>query len=385
MTHGLARQRPSFAKGPLCWSSLALWVIGNIGCGGDKRAGRQGKKRRPPVVEVIPATRTTLRDRLALTGAVEPTRFARMASPAEGPIIACKVREGDRVRAGALLVRLGRTRGDAATASAARAALAREKVELGRVKRLVAKGALPGEELDKARIKVSAAAAALARVSERLGDYRVVAPWRGVVSRVRVAVGDFVSARAPLVELFDPASLVLRFHVPEQQAARVSTSATFTARLDAYPGRTFTGKITRVYPEIDRQTHTRTVEGVLAEKVSLAPGMFARLELVLSIATDALSVPVTAILSRGKASVVLVVTADGRVRRRKVRTGIEDAGRVEIRSGLKAGERVAVAGHSRLRDGVLVRLAKTPAPRRRSGSRAGAARPMRPPVPKAPR
>lgn len=385
MTHGQPTRRPSFVKEHLLWSLLALWVIGGIGCGGDKQGGRKKNRRRPPVVEVSPATRATLRDRLALTGAVEPTRFARMASPAEGPIVACKVREGDRVRARALLVRLGRTRGDAATARAARAALAREKIELGRVKRLVAKGALPGEELDKARIKMSAATAALARVSERLGDYRIVAPWRGVVSRVRVAVGDFVSARAPLVELFDPGSLVLRFYVPEQQAARVGTSATFTARLDAFPGRTFSGKITRVYPEIDRQTHTRTVEGVLAEKVSLAPGMFARLELVLSTATQALSVPVVAVLSRGKASVVFVVTADGRAIRRKVRTGIEDAGRVEIRSGLKAGERVAVAGHARLRDGVRVRLAKALTRRLGVDSRAGGARPMRPPVPKVPR
>jgi len=328
--------------------------------------------------------RVTLRDRLTLTGAVEPTRLARVASPAEGPIIACPVREGDRVRAGALLVRLGRTRGDAATAAAARATLERDKIEMGRVQRLVSQGALPGEELDKARTKVSAAKAALARVAERLGDYRIVAPWLGIVSKVRVAVGAFVPARAPLVELFDPGSLVIRFDVPEQKAARITTSAAFTARLDAHPGRVLTGKITRVYPEIDRQTHTLTVEGEIAEKVTLAPGMFARLELTLSVATKALTVPVTAVSARGEESVVLVVTADGKVRWRTVRTGIEDAGRVEILSGLEAGERVAVAGHKRLKDGVRVRLTGAPA-RRGGGSRAGGVRPMRTATPGAPR
>jgi len=322
-----------------------------------------------PQVAVRAASRATLRNRLWLTGSVEPTRLAHMASPVEGPIVACPVREGDRVRAGALLVRLGRTRGDAAAVAAARATLAQAQVERKRIRKLVDVGALPGEALDRAKVEVSAARAELARRSERLGDYRIVAPWRGVVSRMHVAVGAIVGARASLVEIFDPESLVFRFAVPGQAAARVQKGDAVEVRLDAHPGRVLSGQVVRVYPEVDRQSRTRTLEAELQADVALAPGMFGRVVLTLATVREAVAVPVTAVLRPdGSATVVFVITSEGRARRRRVRTGIEDGDRVQILSGLSSGERVAVAGHGRLRDGVRVRLAG--GRRNREGSRA---------------
>ena len=210
-----------------------------------------------------------------------------------------------------------------AAAASAKAELDREELELGRIEKLVKTGALPGEELDKARVKVSEAQAGLARALERLGDYRVSAPWAGVVSRVHVAVGDFVAARATLVELFDPASLVLRFAVPEDSAARVQNGAPITVTLDAHPGRTFAAKVIRIFPDIDRRTHTRTVEGIIEDEAVMAPGMFARLQLTLASATGALTVPVEAVVRRDGKPMVYVIADDKTAEQRPVKLGIE--------------------------------------------------------------
>ena len=337
---------------------VPVLVLGLLSCdGGKKPAARKSRPR--PAVRTAVAEVKTLVERLELTGTVEPTRLARMASPVEGPVVACAVREGDRVRPGQLLARIGRAKGDDAAAASARVELSRQQLEYSRVEKLVTSGALPGEQLDSARVKVSEAKARLARATEKLGDYRVTAPWSGVVSTVHVAVGDFVAARAPLVTLFDPASLVLRFAVPERHAARVRQGAPLSVALDAFAGRTSSARVSRVYPEINRKTHTRTVEANIAGDALLAPGMFARLHLSLAEARGATTVPTEALVQRGAGGqpVVFVIARDGRAEQRRVSTGIEAGGLVQVRAGVKPGERVAVAGHGRLQGGVKVRLA----------------------------
>jgi RND family efflux transporter MFP subunit len=327
------------------------------GCADPGQKSQKKEKPRPKVKTALVEVRS-LTDRLDLTGSIEPTHVARMASPVDGPVIACRVREGDPVRPGQLLARLGGAKGDDAVAASARAALDREELELGRIEKLVETGALAGEALDNARVKVSDAQAKLARAVERLGDYRVSAPWAGLVSKVHVAVGDFVAARSTLVELFDPASLVLRFAVPEESAAGVRSGASITLTLDAYPGRTFTAAVTRIFPDIDRRTHTRTVEGSIEGDTALAPGMFARLQLTLNRAPEALTVPIEAVVRREGHPVVFVIGSEGTAEERPVELGLEVDGKVQLLAGVEEGEPVAVAGNNRLRDGAKVRVAE---------------------------
>lgn len=338
--------------------AVATLVAPGCSSGGDRQPDQKSKPQ--PSVKTVAVLPRAITEGLELTGSIEPTRLARMASPVEGPVVTCPVREADRVRPGQLLARLGRAKGDDAVAASARAELEREELELSRMEKLVETGALPGEELDKTRVRASEARAKLARATERLGDYSVGAPWSGVVSRVHVAVGDFVPARAPLVELFDPQSLVLRFAVPEDAAARVKDGAPIEVAIDAHPGRTFTAKVTRIFPDIDRRTHTRTVEAIIDGDVALVPGMFARLRLTLASAPEALVVPTEAIVRRDGRPMVFVVTSDGIVDERAVEIGIEDGAHVQIIEGVREGEPVAVAGHTRLRSGMKVALSGAP-------------------------
>ena len=88
--------------------------------------------------------------------------------------------------------------------------------------------------------------------------------------------------------------------------------------------------------------------------------MFARLQLALATASEALTVPREAVIRRGGDFAVFVIESDGTAKQRRVKLGIEDGGRVQIVAGVKKGEAVAVAGHNRLSDGKNVRVAGGP-------------------------
>jgi len=346
--------------GLLVLGGLALWKYG------PKRSAQAtaapAPKKPLPLVMTETIKAQTISRILELTGSVEPVRVARLASPAEGPVQNLKAREGDRVKAGDVLLSIGRKEAADAWLVSAREEVRKEAQELKRVEQLVEKGALPGEQLDHAKSTYERARAQLIKAEESTGDYQVTVPWDGIVSRVLVTDGNYVSPRAPLVEIFDPASLVIRFAVPEAEAAAIQQGMGIAVTLDAFRGKEYQGKISRVYPELDRRTRTRTVEVELTEPVALVPGMFARARLPLQTVKDAVVVSADAVIVTPKGERVAYVIEDGKAVQRKVTTGIEEGGKVQIVSGLKPGETLVVAGNEKLKDGAAVRVQETGKP-----------------------
>ncbi len=334
-----------------------IWglVVAALGPGCGKSSPPKAK-RKPPLVRVVSVKQQPLTESIDLTGTVEPTRTARMASPTQGPVLRCLVREGDVVKRRQLLVRIGRQRGQVAQAASAAEALQKEQRELTRVKSLVAAGALPGAELDQAKARVSSARALLASAAESTGDAQIHAPWRGLVSKVYVAVGHVVAPMTPLVDVFDPTSLVVRFAVPERFSTRVKAGGAVRATLDAWPGRRLQGRIVRVYPELDRSTRFRTVEAVLDTKDQLVPGMFVRLQVVLREIEKAIVVPTEALVVTPKGERMVFVVRGGRAHRVAVTLGSSQQGIVRVLAGLKVGQAVVVAGNEKLKHGGLVRI-----------------------------
>jgi len=313
-------------------------------------------QRQPPSVRAIAASKATISSGLELTGSVEPYRVARLASPAEGPVARIRVREADHVRAGDALLSIGRKKGIDALITSLREELRKEDDNLRRTRELVESEALPGEQLDQARAAYEKVRAQLAQAQETARDYTITAPWAGVVSRVNVKEGEFVAPRAVLLEMYDPLSLVIRAAIPEKHAAEVVAGMRVDVRLDAYPDDVIQGRIQRVYPYLDSRLRTRTVEISLDEAVNLLPGMFARLTLFLENVEEAVTVPVEALVSMPKGQVVFVFE-DGKAVARRVETGIEADGLIQVVSGIQPGDKVIVAGNEKLKDGAQVRLA----------------------------
>lgn len=345
---------------------ISLLVIGGMTAGGvaffrgkasQNPDSTQPMKQKPaPLVQAIPATRSLISMTLELTGSVEPYRVARLASPAEGPVVDLSVRESDQVSAGAQLLAIGRKGGVEALILSLQAELKKEKDNLDRTRQLVESTALPGEQLDQAKATYEKVHASLIKSEETARDYIITAPWPGVVSSVKVKEGEFVAPRAILIEIYDPSSLLVRAAIPEKHAAVVTEGMRVTVRLDAFSDRVVQGRIERVYPYLDSRLRTRTVEIVLEDGPELLPGMFARLSLSLKTVDDAVVVPADALVRTPKGQVIFVVE-NGKAVSRPVETGLEAEGRVEIISGLQPGEKVVIAGNDKLQHGVSVRLA----------------------------
>ena len=346
--------KPVLVLASLLAAAITFWGPWQA-CGQEK--GKEGaQKAKPlPVVAVQKAQVAPISRTLELTGTATPTRQARLASPGEGPIQNCRVREGDLVKRGERVLTIGRSGAAAAQVTAMAESVKEQAAELNRTKILVQSGAIPGSQLDTARAKYEGARALMAKARESAGDYSVAAPWDGVVSKVLVKDGDFVAPRAPLVEMYDPKSLVIRLAVPEAQSTLVLKGMPVKVQMDAYPGKTFEGKISLVYPDLDTRMRTRTAEVKLDYPVALIPGMFARLQVVIETATDAVVVPGDAVLVLPNGEKVAFILKDGKAQRRVVQTGLEAGGKVQIVSGVQPGETVVTAGNEKLKDGMEVK------------------------------
>lgn len=264
------------------------------------------------------------------------------------------------------------------------------KIDMDRTARLVTSGGLPAEALEKARVAYTSLNSKLAAARERLNMLKagptstavavqksqvreasarvgqakaklaeniITAPFAGIVLKAFVSPGDMASPKSPLLEIADMSSLAIRFTVPESSASSVHEGMRVVVVLDAYPGKEYEAKIARVYPELDRRMRTRTVEARMVDNVEIVPGMFARLKVLTETARNAVVVPVEAVLVTPKGERVAYVIRDGKAEQRKVETGIEQDGRVQIATGIKPGEKVVVAGNEKLKDGVPVKVA----------------------------
>jgi membrane fusion protein (multidrug efflux system) len=339
--------------------ALAVWGISRIIA--SKGSTENGLPKKPkPLVATQTVQLGEIDSTLELTGSVEATRVARLASPAEGPITnCCTVREGDTVREGAKILSIGRKKAADAMLMSAHQDLKTEQEELVSIEKLVESGAIPKDQLELARAKQARMVAQLEKMKESSQDYEVVAPWDGVISKVHVAEGNYVAARTVLVEVFDPGSLVVRMAVPEAHSQDIRLGMEVAATLDAYGGKTFRGRVSRIYPELDRRMRTRTAEVEVTDKVDLVPGMFARLGLILKSEKDTVVVPTEAVIVTPKGFRVAYVIEDGKAFQRKVTVGIEGGGKIQILAGIKPGEQIAIAGNEKLKDGVEVRVQGT--------------------------
>lgn len=334
----------------------ALWLALDGRKASQAPDSQAGKDKKPPLVAVKLAMKQDMESVIRLTGVIEPTKVAVMASPAEGPVVGCFVREGDIVAKNQALVLVGRKHGVDAAVTAALEELNKQKDEFDRIRRLVEGGAVPGDQLDIAKANLEKARALLAAAETQASDYNITAPWDGIVFKVWIAECNYVAPRAKLVEIFSPDSLVLRFAVPEANSGQVRKGTPLAVRIDAYAGQVFQGEVIRVYPELDRATRTRTVEADISGGPALVPGMFARIVLTTAAVRDATAVPVSSVLANPKGESIVFVLKDGKVRLRRVKTGIEGDGLIQILEGVIPGQQVVTAGNETLKDGADVRL-----------------------------
>jgi RND family efflux transporter MFP subunit len=203
------------------------------------------------------------------------------------------------------------------------------------------------QALQAARARVSLAQKAVA-------DTVVRAPFSGVVGQRLVSVGDYVTRGTKVASVLRTNPLRVELTVPEQYSAEVAVGRAVTFEVDASPGKTFTGQVRYVSPALQTNSRSLIVEAVVPnDDGMLKPGSFATARIEQASQTPGVLVPTTAVRTIGETSRVYVVSID-RAEERIVTLGQEVGDKVEITTGLKAGEIVATKNVAQLVDGARV-------------------------------
>lgn len=171
------------------------------------------------------------------------------------------------------------------------------------------------------------------------------APITGVVTTLEVREGQRVSAGQTLMTINGLASVWVEAALPQSQASAIRPGTPVTVRVDAWPGRAFTGQVETLLPDIDATTRTQRVRIVLANPDGvLTPGMFAHVALKPASEAAVIVVPDEALIADGKSTRVIVAEDGGSFRAATVTTGRTAGGATEIRDGLSVGQRIVVSG-----------------------------------------
>ena len=170
------------------------------------------------------------------------------------------------------------------------------------------------------------------------------APVSGVVAELGAREGMTVAAGATLFRIAGLGTVWIVAQVPEAQAGLLTPGGRVEARVPAYPGETFPGRVGAILPEVNAATRTLRARIEVANPSGrLKPGMYANLAFSAP-GREALLVPADAVIRTGSRNVVIVAQGDGKFRATEVEVGMESGGDAEIRKGLAAGDRVVVSG-----------------------------------------
>jgi RND family efflux transporter MFP subunit len=299
-------------------------------------------------------------------GTLAPRDEIRLAFKIGGVVDSITVEAGDRVRVGQELAVLKRAEVDASVAQASEAA-EKARRDLERGKRLRADEVATEEQVENltTAFRVAQANLEAARFNARFA--RIDAPVDGVVLQRLAEQSELVAGGQPILVLGSTGQgWIVRAALADRDAVRVQLDDPAQVEFDAFPGRGFPGKVTRIASSADPQTGTFEVEiDVTPDGARFARGLVAKVTLALADdgqgRTQAV-VPVTALVEAdGPAATVYVVDPGEQVaRRRQVAVGMVVGDRVVVTTGLVAGEQVVTDGAAWLVDGTPVRVVDGP-------------------------
>ncbi len=348
-------------KNRIAFATLSAFALVATACGPRSDSDTGPAAESPPIsARVATAERVAASRRIELAGTVEAERSTSVSSRVMASVTAIHVQLGDSVRAGQTLISIDPSAAEGQVAQA-RGALAQTESALALARRnheryvaLAANQSASELELDLARTQFEQAAGAVqqargavASASSMARDARVVSPFAGRVTARLVEVGDLAAPGRPLVTIESRTGHRLVVGVPESnvRAAALGPGSPLAVTLDAHADLgQIAGTIAEISPGPDAITHAYTVKIDLpAGRVGeIAAGAAGRAYLAVG-GSDAVQVPVLALIESGGLTLVVVRTAEGMALSRVVTVGRRDGGdNVEILSGLSGGESVVL-------------------------------------------
>ena len=342
-------------------------------------AGQQQRQRPAVAVETEEARIGPISEVREFTGSIHPYYRYVVAPKVSGRVMRITKRIGDRVRAGELIAVIDDAEYQQAVYEAeanlriAEASLAEAqsqfelaKQEKERAESLAAKGIMTYAELESALTAFAAQQSRLALAGAqieqrqaslktsriRLGYTRLVASTPGYIGERFIDEGALLAQNSAVVSVIGIDSVIVRTTITERDYTYISRGQQAAVSVDAFPEKSFTGKVTRIAPMLQESSRVAQMEvEVLNESLLLKPGMFARVRVVTAEKDGATIVPTRAVVTMNGGAVLFVVSEDGTTAKRLVvRTGIVTPEFTEILSPAVEG-RVVTLGQHLLEDG----------------------------------
>ena len=388
---------------------LALFVLIGAataaGCTKADSALAGGADGQAKQVTVVPVKRDPVRRSVDVVGTLTAVDQVTVSSEADGTVRAILADLGDRVQAGQVLVRLDNERQQYAFQQQ-QAALARTLAQYGatdpqhlpepdntpdvrrasaelaqarsafdRAKELLRRELVSQQAFDDAqtelqskqaghevalqnsrnlRASIQASEAAMKLADRQLRDTEIRAPFDGYVERRLINLGELVKEQMPVMAIVRLDPLKVTAEIPERMAPWIDNGRPVEMHVDAYPTRTFTGKVTRISPAVNTGTRAFPFEAVVPNPDGvLKPGTFARVHVESGKVDEVLTLPFAALQYRYGVNRAFVVSGD-RLEMRELQVGERIGDRIEVTSGVKPGERVVVSDVETLNGGELV-------------------------------
>jgi membrane fusion protein, multidrug efflux system len=353
---------------------LTLLVGGLVGFNAfrSKMIAQFFANNKPPAtsVSIAEAKSEVIPNLLTAVGDLAAVHQVNVTSDVSGRITDIMFTAGATVKAGSPLVQLfdGPDQGDLASFKA-QATVA--QLSLDRAKQLASRQFGPQATVDTAQAAYDQASAGIAKTEAIISQKLVRAPFDGELGVRHVEVGQFLTAGTQIVSLTDLSTLYANFTITEKDSAQLKVGQIVRIAVDAYPGRTFEGKITTIEPQIATDTRNIRVQATIANPDRiLKPGMFATTTVVLPDKPPVVVVPETAVDYTLYGDSVYLLTEkkedDGKTSLTAVRTfvqvGNRAGGHAEILKGLKPGDRVVAVGQLKLQSGAAVTASADPPP-----------------------
>ena len=314
----------------------------------------------PPVVSATTVQAEHWEQHLSAIGSLVAVRHVAIASEVAGKVTALPLIEGGSVAAGDLLLSLNAD-SDQATLAGLKAELRLAELNFQRTESLQRDRTLSKSDLDTARAQLDNARAQVSRQQALIAKKQIVAPFAGLLGMRQVELGAYLEPGEPIVTLQQLDPIYVEFTLPEHHLAQVAVGQPVRLSVSAWPDERFSGTISVIEPQIDRDSRTLRLRATLANPTQrLRSGMFAAVETLLPTPKAVLTLPRNAIsyAPYGDSVYLITPTEAGtlQVNRQPVSSGEVRGERVAI-SGLAADAQVVSAGHVKLRNGQQVKLA----------------------------
>ncbi len=388
---------------------IAVIGLATAGCSKSETAQAHAREGTPKAIQAEPVRQDSVKRAVDIVGTLAAVDEVTISSEADGKVARILADLGDRVSTGQLLVQLDNEK-QQYTFAQQQAALARTLAQYGapdsehlpeledtpdarranadlvqatqaydRASELFKRTLISQQALDDAkaalqskraiynsaiqnaknlRASIQASEATMKLAARQLRDTEIRAPFDGFVQKRFVNMGELVKTQMPVMAIVQLDPLKVTAEIPEKMAPWINSGQAVDLKVDAYQDRKFTGKVSRISPAVNTATRAFPFEALVPNKDAvLKPGTFARVHIESGKIDSVLTVPYAALQYRYGVNRVFVVNGDKLVIR-ELSVGERVGDRIEVMSGVKAGERVAITDVDSLADGAAVSVTK---------------------------